>query len=154
MRPPVGLAGALRLVVQTVATQQRQYVSAQVSLLLNQPLPGAQQITVLLDLAIGLRHTPQQTVRIVLGQLRRIEVVRLHRLARAPGNARRRHHLARLTSLRQIPLQREPDVGRLLAQLQLDTAKVLASTIELSHQCLQGRTTLKAQDLPRKPIQC
>jgi hypothetical protein len=77
-----------------------------------------------------------------------------NRLARSPGNARRRLHLARKPSLRQIPLQGEPDVGRLVARLEFDTAKVLANLIELSDQSLQGRATLKTQDLSRLSIQC
>ena len=72
-----------------------------------------------------------------------------------PGimKARWRHYLARLTSLRQIPLQREANVRRFVAQLQLDTTKVLANVVELPDQSLQGRATLKAQDLSRLSIQ-
>jgi hypothetical protein len=53
----------------------------------------------------------------------------------------------------QIPLQGEPGVGCLVAQLEFDTAKVLANLLELSDQSLQRGTTLKAQDLSRLSIQ-
>ena len=150
---PVSLALRLDPVVQTVAPQQRLDMTTQNPLLLHQLSPGAQQIPILLNLRIRYRHHRQQAVRVEFGQFSRIDTIRLYRLPSASWDARRCHHRAVIALVLQIALQREANVGRLVAEFQLRRAETFTQPLKLSHEAFQCGTTVEVQGLARMLIQ-
>ena len=117
--------------------------SEQVSTLLQQVLARAHQVAVLLHLLGWNVNESQQTARIKLGQLRRIETIRFDHSATDSGDAGGGHHITMIALAHQIALEGIADVGGFISHVDGVIRKVLAELSQLADQPLQGRATLK-----------
>ena len=94
-----------------------------------------------------------QAVRIELNQVPRIDTIGIAGFPGAPRNTRWRNHYTGIAFVVQITLQQEADVGCLITQLQLASAKIRAEFPELTSQTLQGWSAVRFLHFPGVPIQ-